>query len=541
MVRSSRFASHLGCVLGLGVLAAVPAAEAADAPISLQEAILRVKPATVLIVSEVASEVAVNCSAGTVRVTPSPFRETGSGWFVDPNGWIVTNGHVIQPAHAPPPWVVSDQARRGVVLACVTERLAKDGIGPGQRPDLEEELKQDAFARVLPSARVALKPSIYAIMSNGFRFPAKVIKYSPPVSTEPGAMSGRDLALLQVEASEMPSFALAQSKHVKIGDPIRILGFPGVVLTHELLNSTARVEASVTNGTISSFKQDVQNQPVMQTDAPAAWGNSGGPAINSQGDLIGVLTFVSLASDAVGSLVQGFNFVIPSDAVKEFLRGTPVNLSEPNPFNEHWFLGLRRFFGDDWKGAAEAIKAANRLQPEFPDLQRILAEAEEKIKNPPPRPFPWPLATAAVAAAAVGVGAVTYGLRRRASRSRVSPADVVRLFESGSPPVVLDARPALAYALSPFRIPGSLHVPLEDLPSRMATLQFEPSRTVIAYCTSPEEQASAAVAQQLAKLGQAEVRILRGGLGAWTNAGLPLESKPVSAELGVAGPPSRLD
>jgi hypothetical protein len=38
-----------------------------------------------------------------------------------------------------------------------------------------------------------------------------------------------------------------------------------VVLSHELLNATAKVEASVTNGAISSFKQDVQDQSVIQT------------------------------------------------------------------------------------------------------------------------------------------------------------------------------------------------------------------------------------------------------------------------------------
>jgi S1-C subfamily serine protease len=66
--------------------------------------------------------------------------------------------------------------------------------------------------------------------------------------------------------------------------PARGRGAP-VVLTHELLNSTAKVEASVTNGAISGFKQDVQNQPVIQTDAPAAWGNSGGPVVTSRGDI----------------------------------------------------------------------------------------------------------------------------------------------------------------------------------------------------------------------------------------------------------------
>jgi hypothetical protein len=229
---------------------------------SLQEIVLRAKPATVLVVSEVATEVSLDCGAGPRKVTPTPFRETGTGWFVDSNGWVVTNAHVVQPAHQPPPWLINQQAQKAIVTACVYEELARQGFAPGERPDIEDELRRTAMVRAYAGARVEAKPSIFILMANGFRLAAKVEKYSPPVSTQTGSgvMSGRDLALLAVEASEMPAFRLAASKNVKIGDPIHILGFPGVVLSHELLNASAKVEASVTNGAISSFKQDVQDQ-----------------------------------------------------------------------------------------------------------------------------------------------------------------------------------------------------------------------------------------------------------------------------------------
>ena len=520
----------LGASLLLALASAGPA-RAASPLISPQEAILRAKPATVLVVSEVATQVTLDCGEGPASVTPAPFRETGTGWFVDTEGWIVTNAHVVQPAHTPPRWLINQQAQRAVLSACVGDVLERKGIRPGERPDIEEPMKRQALDRVLPRSKVEVSPSIFVLLSNGVRLPAKVVKYSPPVATDagPGVMSGRDLALLQAEASDMPAFLLASSHGLKIGDGIRILGFPGVVLTHELLNSSAKVEASVTNGAVSGFKQDVQNQAVIQTDAPAAWGNSGGPAVNQQSEVVGVLTFVSLAPGAEGSIVQGFNFVIPADAVRDFLRDTPVKVNGKNPFNEAWFGGLRRLFAEDYKGAAAGFREANRLLPDLPDVRRALVEAEDKIKNPPPRPFPWALATGGLVALGFA-GLLTAGGQRWArGRHRVGLAELVGLIDSGDPPALVDARDRAIYVRSPYRIPGARYLAPEEVARGVAELGIDFGRRVVAYCTTPHEQTSARVARQLRQLGYRDVRVLRGGIASWTGAGLPLEAKSPDA------------
>jgi rhodanese-related sulfurtransferase len=83
------------------------------------------------------------------------------------------------------------------------------------------------------------------------------------------------------------------------------------------------------------------------------------------------------------------------------------------------------------------------------------------------------------------------------------------------------------YDTSPFRIPGAIHVPLKALGDGDAPA-VEPGRPVVAYCTREDERASGEVAARLRRLGH-DVRVLEGGLGSWTNAGLPLELKPTTA------------
>src|SRR5437762_13541622 len=138
---------------------------------SVQEALLRAKPAVALVVAEVGSEVLVTCGGrGEKVVRPAPFRETGTGWFVSPSGWMITNAHVVSPAHRPPAWVADPQARRAVRHAC-------------------GELPPGTLAATAARARVKLDPSLAVILSNGVRLAPAVTKYSLPVAAE--SMSGR--------------------------------------------------------------------------------------------------------------------------------------------------------------------------------------------------------------------------------------------------------------------------------------------------------------------------------------------------------------
>src|SRR5262245_40206984 len=501
--------------------------------VSVQEGLLRAKPAVAVVVSEVSAEVTLDCGAGPTKVTPPVFRETGTGWFIDGDGWVVTNGHVVQPAYETPRWLVNQQAQRAVVSACLPKALERAGITPGERPDAEDAIKRKLLDSALPSAKVNLTPQVLVVVSNGMRLKAEVKKYSAPVSGEPGAMSGRDLALLKIPGDNFPLLPLADSRSAQIGDRVHILGFPGVVLSHELLNATASMEASVTAGAVSGFKQDKAGHPMIQTDASAAWGNSGGPAVDDRGAVVGVLTFVSLAPGPEGSIIQGFNFMIPSQAAKEFVQGTPVRTGTMGKFNPIWFAGLRGFFNEDYKGAVQKFEEADRLLPNLPDVKRMLDEAREKVKNPPPRPFPWFWVAVGVTLLSAGGYGTQFYIRWQRNRYRVQPYEVIRMLEGGKQATILDVRRNEMYESLPLSIPGSVRLSPEDLDRGIGGLDLDTTRPIVTYCTDPEEVTSARVAHKLRKLGFKDVRILKGGLGAWTNSGLPIESRSDLSQVGV--------
>jgi S1-C subfamily serine protease/rhodanese-related sulfurtransferase len=501
--------------------------------LSIQEAILLAKPAVALVTARVDAEITMNCGHGPITVKPAPFVETGTGWFVDGRGWLITNAHVVDPVKRNPPWVAHELKKKAIEQACVTPALQAEGLMRGQNPEREERIRREATARALSSAQVELEPQLTVLLSNGVSLPAEVKKFSPPIglgaNNKPLPDSGRDLALLRVKDGNYPAIALG-SRDPQLGDPVHILGFPGVVLSHELLNRSATLEATVTNGYVSGFPLDVIGQDTIQTDAAAAHGNSGGPAVGDNARLIGVLTFISLGQG--GAVLQGYNFLIPARDVRTFLQDTEVRPGESR-FNPVWAAGLELLRSDRYQAAAAKLAEANALLPELTDVKKALAEANKLMKDPPPRPFPWAWATLGVSLLSVGVYGGMFARRWWHNRYRIVPAQVIGAIEAGVTPVLLDVRTQTEFETSPLRLPGAVRVEPEAVDSPDFALAVEPDQMIVAYCTSPDEATSAVVAHKLRERGYKRVRILKGGLGGWTNARLPVETKSALPSIGV--------
>src|SRR5438067_10117961 len=152
-------------VLGLLFSGAWLGAPTRTSAYSIQEAILRVKPAVVLITTTVGGDVTLNCGRGPTTVSPAPYIETGTGWFVDGRGYVVTNAHVVDPAHRLPPWVTHELKKKAIEQACVEPQLKARGLMHGQRPDVEEQVRRQASDQALATAKVTPSPKVTVMLS----------------------------------------------------------------------------------------------------------------------------------------------------------------------------------------------------------------------------------------------------------------------------------------------------------------------------------------------------------------------------------------
>jgi len=176
-----------------------------------------------------------------------------------------------------------------------------------------------------------------------------------------------DLAALQVTAGDLPYLPLGDSDALEAGRPVKVLGFPFGRQVEVGRRAAAGVvpEVTVTAGSLSAARANEEGETrFLQTDATIQPGNSGGPMLDEDGYVVGVVR-MKLARDATS---QGAGFSVPVNVVKDFLEANsllgqlPVGRLRP---------GVRHTL--DWK----------RVSVELPDgysdssASRVLVDAGE--------------------------------------------------------------------------------------------------------------------------------------------------------------------
>ncbi len=137
-----------------------------------------------------------------------------------------------------------------------------------------------------------------------------------------------DLAILKAEGRFRP-LPVAPSGEVRRGAAIVTMGFPNV--------SLQGIEPKVTDGIVNSFSGANNDPRVFQVSAPIQTGNSGGPLVNMEGNVIGIVAS-KLDAQAIarqtGDIPQNVNYAIKSQYLLELVeqlaaKGTPINLVAP--------------------------------------------------------------------------------------------------------------------------------------------------------------------------------------------------------------------
>ena len=161
--------------------------------------------------------------------------------------------------------------------------------------------------------------SIQVSFSNNERYKAQLVGSDPST----------DIAVLKVhvQANALKALPLGNSDAVRVGDQVIAIGNP------------FGLDRSVTAGIVSAVQRRIEAPNnlsiahVIQTDAALNHGNSGGPLLNAQGDVIGVNAQIETGGTTDGNV--GIGFAIPINTVKDVV----AQLIKHGKV-EHAFLGI---------------------------------------------------------------------------------------------------------------------------------------------------------------------------------------------------------
>ncbi len=334
---------------------------------------------------------------GKTYSEPALALSTGTGFFVDDQGHIMTNSHVVDKNSILEEFTLNamyyyekvmeeqlgkmDEASREVLK----EKLIQDyGGNPATAAaKLSAELETGIIQYIYEKAKVDAKQTITILdpqktdtkveteedlkklASGGIA--ATLVDWHPDYMK-----THKDVAILKIANQPTPFLSLSKAK-VTTGQQIYIIGFPhnAEVDNSDLFNRT------MTQGTINSVKK-LDDTEVYQTDAKISPGSSGSPMLNEKGEVIGIISFLT-GAEGIGDT---FGYAVPVEHVASIMSSNNITVTS-NPYMAGFVAGLNLASQSLCRKANIEFLAAQKYNGSIfnPGLQKYIDRCNEKIES----------------------------------------------------------------------------------------------------------------------------------------------------------------
>ncbi|SFB20707.1 MULTISPECIES: S1C family serine protease [unclassified Bacillus (in: firmicutes)] len=319
------------------------------------------KPAVVRIVNYAIVEWQFNDSHPDVEAFlqatnyQSVYGGSGSGAIISSDGYIVTNAHVVD---------ISETEDADIANTAFEQFVTDFANYYGY----DINASYDYLVAYMQYTKVTKELKV--ILPGGDTLDGEIKSFGAPIN------EGKDVAVVKIEGKNLPTLKLGNSDDIQNQDNIWVIGYPAAA-DSDLLSPDSSLVSSMNAGQISATsKKTEQGSPVIQLNAASTHGNSGGPVINEKGEIVGLLTF---RGDTVnGQEVQGFNFAVPVNTVKEFVNQAGAK-NKTSETDELYREGLTLYWAGYYKNALEKFEAVERIFPNHSEINRYISNAEKKV------------------------------------------------------------------------------------------------------------------------------------------------------------------
>ena len=344
------------------------------------------KPAVVRIFTLISSQLIVHFSSGDVTFpqpgssagSSYPLGLSGSGTFISSHGDILTADHVVNPPQ--------DQS-----LSQYLDDTAAQDVTNYINAHSKTQVTVAQVDQELYSGQIASTPQYGQVISQVFLstqytgpLTAPDLQSVPSTMQAPvdkieaqSAVNQSDVAIIHVNMNDMPSVQLGDSSSVQQQDQLTIIGFPGngdvSAKPTDLLN------ASVNTIGVSSIKTTDSGAQVIQVGGNVEHGDSGGPALDSNGNVVGIVSFgLSTSADPGGT-----SFLQASNSAEALIKSLNLDTS-PGPFQKAWSQAFNDYSATTsghWHKAAQELQSLATKYPLFQAITPYLTYAQQQAKT----------------------------------------------------------------------------------------------------------------------------------------------------------------
>jgi S1-C subfamily serine protease len=241
--------------------------------------------------------------------------------------------------------------------------------------------------------------------------------------SSPDQPVNNDLAILHVDGlRDLPTIPLGDSNQIYQGDSLTILGYPGsadLPASDGSINPANFLTASVQTVTVSAFKVAQDGAQLIQVDGDVEQGDSGAPALNADGQLVGVVS----AAIGNGNSAGQASFLHTVNDAKALVQQAKVNLA-PDAFDQRWaaaYDACASTAPGHWHDAYNQYTQIARLYPNFKGVQAYLTYTRAQAAHEPAPGLALPgWAIALILALVLAAVVVILLLLRRRSQRRSS-------------------------------------------------------------------------------------------------------------------------
>ncbi len=360
-----------------------------------------VRPSVVMILNNFCAQI-----KSADKSYPFCLAQTGSGFFVNKDGFVATNGHVI--SNNPETTIIFAVSSGALDSLLIDHFQAALSVGlptPVDRSQvilkvLDAHKNKEAIYQMAAIVFDMYKKGLITIGSpqnsyfvqlgstplqlseKGVNLRGDIVTasfvaadYKLPDSVT--GFSSSDVGLLKIAGTGYPALPLGSLADAGLGSRLLIVGYPGQSkgALSILIDSASNGEPTFTQGVVSAVKEAKgDRKKLIQTDATINHGNSGGPGVNSDGKVVGIATYGVVSDEGV----ENYNYLRDVADLKSLMAKNNVteDLGETFPA---WKNGLNSYWISYLKAAKENFDKVISLNSTHPTVNKYLHDTEERL------------------------------------------------------------------------------------------------------------------------------------------------------------------